>query len=160
MPTQDTVGEVRAALGDRHVTAADFDRCVQEFQEGLGRFFDGDPGPCKALMSRQEDVTLANPFGPIVRGWAQVEQAMDRAGLNYRDGAALGFDWAARYVTPVLAYTLWVERFTTKVGDRTIEGALRRTTVYRPESGSWRVVHTHADPITTPRGAESLSSGN
>ncbi len=140
------------------MVTSDFDACVEQFQEALGRFFDGDPEPCKPLMSRREDVTLANPFGPIARGWAQVEETMDRAGLNYRDGAATGFETAARYVTPELAYTVWVERFTTKVDDRQISGALRRTTIYRPESGSWRVVHTHADPITTPRGAESLRS--
>ena len=133
-----------------------FDACVEEFQQALGRFFDGDPGPCKRLMSRRDDVTLANPFGPIARGWAQVEAAMDRAGANYREGASIGFEVSTRYVTPELAYTVWVERFTTKVGDDQIAGGLRRTTVYRPESGSWRVVHTHADPITTARGAESL----
>ena len=133
-----------------------FDECVGQFQQALGRFFDGDPEPCKRLMSRRDDVTLANPFGPIARGWAQVDETMDRAGSNYRDGAATGFEIAARYLTPELAYTVWVERFTTKVDDQPISGALRRTTIYRPESGSWRVVHTHADPITTPRGAESL----
>ena len=138
------------------MVTSDLDAFVAQFQEALGRFFDGDPGPCKALMSRRDDVTLANPFGPIARGWPQVEAAMDRAGSNYRDGAAAGFELATRYVTPDLAYTVWVERFTTRVGDQSISGALRRTTVYRPESGSWRVVHTHADPITTPRGAESL----
>ena len=138
------------------MVTSDLDAVVVQFQEALGRFFDGDPGPCKALMSRGDDVTLANPFGPIARGWPQVEATMDRAALNYRDGGAAGFELASRFVTPELAYTVWVERFTTKVDDQPISGALRRTTIYRPESGSWRVVHTHADPITTPRGAESL----
>ncbi len=138
------------------MVTSDFDACVEQFQQALGRFFDGDPEPCKRLMSRREDVTLANPFGPIARGWAHVEETMDRAGLNYREGASTGFETSSRYVTPELAYTVWVERFTTTIGDQVIAGALRRTTVYRPESGSWRVVHTHADPITTPRGAESL----
>ncbi len=135
---------------------SDFDECVGQFQQALGRFFDGDPEPCKRLMSRRDDVTLANPFGPIARGWPQVDETMDRAALNYRDGAATGFEPAARAVAPELAYTVWVERFTTRVDDRLIAGALRRTTIYRPESGSWKVVHTHADPITTSRGAESL----
>ncbi len=138
------------------MVTSDFDECVDEFQRALGQFFNGDPGPCKVLMSRQGDVTLANPFGPIARGWARVEETMDRAGSNYRDGASTGFETAARYVTSELAYTVWVERFTTMVGNERIAGALRRTTIYRPESGSWRVVHTHADPITSARGAESL----
>ena len=33
---------------------------------------------------------------------------------------------------------------------------LRVTMVYRTEDGTWRVVHRHADPITTPQPAASV----
>jgi ketosteroid isomerase-like protein len=33
---------------------------------------------------------------------------------------------------------------------------LRVTMIYRPEDGTWKVVHRHADPISTPRPAETL----
>jgi hypothetical protein len=33
---------------------------------------------------------------------------------------------------------------------------LRVTTVLRPEGGVWKIVHRHADPIATPRSAESV----
>ena len=142
------------------MATSDFHESVAQFQRALDQFFRGDAEPCKQMMSRREDVTLANPFGPIARGWAQVDDAMDRAAMNYRDGAATGFESAVEYETPELAYTVWVERFTTRVGDELKSGALRRTTIFRPESGSWRVVHTHADPITSPRGAESVIPRN
>ena len=138
------------------MAAPDFHESVMQFQRALDQFFRGDPEPCKLLMSRQEDVTLANPFGPIARGWPQVDETMDRAAMNYREGAAIGFESAAEYETPQLGYTVWVEWFKTRVGEDLVSGALRRTTIFRPESGSWRIVHTHADPITSPRGAESL----
>jgi len=139
-------------------TTPDLQRVVEQFQAGLDAFFRGDPGPCKLLMSRRDDVTLANPFGPIALGWAQVEATMDHAGQNYRGGAATGFEMVARYTALELAYTVWVERFKTRMGpdDALVAGALRRTTIYRLEPDGWRIAHTHADPITTPRGAESL----
>ena len=34
--------------------------------------------------------------------------------------------------------------------------SLRVTTVFRREDGEWRIVHRHADPITSPRSLESL----
>ena len=34
--------------------------------------------------------------------------------------------------------------------------ALRVTMIFRPEDGEWKIVHRHADPITTPQPAESV----
>jgi ketosteroid isomerase-like protein len=34
--------------------------------------------------------------------------------------------------------------------------ALRATMILRPEEGTWKVVHLHADPITIPQPAESV----
>jgi ketosteroid isomerase-like protein len=140
------------------MATSDFDQFVEQFQASLDEFFTGNAEPAKSLMSHREDVTLANPFGPIARGWREVEETMDRAALNYREGTATGFETAAQYVTPELAYTVWVERFRAKLGagDEVISGALRRTTIFRRESQAWRIAHTHADPITMSKPPESL----
>lgn len=136
----------------------EFDEMVARFQQALDEFFGGDAEPTKKLVSHRDDVTLGNPFGPFARGWDEVSAVMDRAALNYRGGGATGFEIVARCVTAELAYTVWVERFSTKLGgaDAMTSGALRRTTVYRPEEGVWKVVHSQADPITTTRPAESV----
>ena len=83
---------------------------------------------------------------------------MERAASNYRDGRATGFETLATYVTPGLAYLVELERFEVKVGgsEDIASVALRVTTILRPEDGQWRIVHRHADPITTPRSAESV----
>lgn len=138
--------------------ASDFDQAVEQFQEALDEFFKGNPEPAKELMSHRDDVTLGNPFGPTALGWEHVSQVMDRAALNYREGAATGFEVAAKYAGPELAYTVWVERFKAKVGSKPemVSGALRRTTIFRLEDGAWRVVHSQADAITTAQSAESI----
>jgi hypothetical protein len=28
--------------------------------------------------------------------------------------------------------------------------------IFRPEEGTWKIVHRHADPITTPQAVESV----
>jgi ketosteroid isomerase-like protein len=139
----------------------DFDHLVELFQQAVDEFFRGNPEPAKRLVSHRDDVTLGNPFGPFARGWQQVNDAMDRAGLNYKDGGATAFEVVARRVTPELGYTVWVERFKSRIAgaEAMASGALRRTTVYRPEDGVWKVVHSQADPITTARPAESVIRG-
>ena len=121
-------------------------------------FTRGDPGPLKAIYSRADDVTLANPFGSPVLGWTAVEATMTRAALNFRDGRALGFDHISEVVTPGLAYMVEMERFEAKVGggSEVVPVTLRVTTVLRPEGGAWRIVHRHADPITGDRAADSV----
>jgi ketosteroid isomerase-like protein len=131
---------------------------VDEYHRALDAFFRGDPAPAKELYSHREDASLANPFGPVAVGWEKVEQTMERAATNYRDGSATGFDTLSTNVTTEMAYLVEMERFEAKVGgeDEMATGALRVTSILRPEDGAWRVVHRHADPITMPRTAESV----
>ena len=64
----------------------------------------------------------------------------------------------AKYVTPELAYVVEIELAKAKVGGREdiTPYALRATMIFRPEDGVWKVVHRHADPITTAQPAESV----
>ncbi len=83
---------------------------------------------------------------------------MDRGASPFRDGKFLSAEIIAKYVTPELAYVVEIERGEAKVGGReeTIPWALRATMIFRPEEGTWKVVHRHADPITTEQPAESV----
>ncbi len=136
----------------------DFDEVVEHYQRALGEFVKGNPEPNKMVFSHREDVTLANPLGPPTRGWEQVAATMERAASQFRGGEKVGFDIVAKYVTPELAYIVWVERTKAKVGGRQDVApiALRVTTIFRPEDGVWKVVHRHADPITNVQAPESV----
>jgi ketosteroid isomerase-like protein len=136
----------------------DVDRLIEQFQLSMDGFLKGDPEPTKRVFSHREDVTLANPFGPPVRGWERVAERQERGASNYRDGEIYDFETVAKYVTPELAYVCWVERTNAKVGGREeiTPCDLRVTMIFRPEDGTWKVVHRHADPITSARPAESV----
>ena len=140
------------------MSTTDFDDVVEHYHLALGEFVKGNPEPVNMMFSHREDVTLANPLGPTVRGWEQVAAAGERAASLSREGEIVGFDIVAKYVTADLAYIVEVHRFKAKVGGRqeVAPFALRVTTIFRPEDGTWKVVHRHADPITTARPAESV----
>jgi ketosteroid isomerase-like protein len=137
---------------------SEFDRLIEQQHEALDRFANGEHEPLAELWSRADDVTLGNPFGPFVRGFDAVNVTMARAAALYRDGRAVGFDRFAEHVGDDVAYLVEVERFEAKMGGRTEVSSvsLRCTSIFRREDGDWRLVHRHADPITAPRGAESV----
>ncbi len=110
------------------------------------------------MFSHREDVTLANPLGPPAHGWDEVAAAGERAASQFRDGEMVGFETIEKYVTDELAYIVRVERARAKVGgsEDITPIALRVTMIFRPEDGEWKIVHRHADPITTAQPAESL----
>ena len=137
---------------------ADFDRVVEQNHAAVDEFMRGNNRPLEHLYSRRDDVTLGNPFGPFVRGFDEVVEAMERAAMYYRDGKAIGFDLVTKEVTQDLAFVVEVERLSSKVGDSEEETpvSLRVTSIFRNEDGEWKLLHRHADPITSPRAAESV----
>ena len=136
----------------------DVDELIARYQLGLDDFMKGNPEPVKELYSHREDVTLANPLGPPAHGWDEVAATIEHAASQFRDGRLVGVEIVEKNVTPEFAYTLWLEHGEGKVGGREdiAPATLRVTMIYRPEEGGWKVVHRHADPITSAQPAESV----
>jgi ketosteroid isomerase-like protein len=139
----------------------DVNELIEQWQLAAGEFVKGNPEPVEKLWSRREDVTLANPYGPPVRGWEQVAKTIEHAASLRRDGEFVGSEMVAKYVTPELAYVVQLERAKAKVGGREDIApiATRATMIFRPEDGTWKMVHRHADSITTAQPTESVIQG-
>ncbi len=136
----------------------DFDEVLEQYQLATAEFIKGNPEPYKMVFSHRDDVTLANPFFPTVRGWDEVAQTLERTASHLRDGEFVGSEIIAKYVTAELAYVVALVWERAKVGgsEDITPIALRTTMILRPEEGTWKVVHLHGDPITTPQAAESV----
>lgn len=73
---------------------------LEEYHRAGLEITNGNPEVYKALYSRRDDVTPANPFGPPARGWSEVAATLDQAAENYRDGEVVGFENVSTVVTP------------------------------------------------------------
>ena len=138
----------------------DLSIAIEQSHAALRAIWRGDPSLYEELYSDADDVTLGNPFGPYVRGLRNVKATIARAASNFRDGEVTGIELIAKYVSDDLACIVEVERGRTKVGggEELVQVALRVTSLFRLERGNWKLVHRHADPITTPRPAASVIS--
>jgi ketosteroid isomerase-like protein len=137
----------------------DLDALIEEYHAGLAEFVRGDASRFAAVFSQSDDVTIANPFGPARRGWADALATFNRAAAHYSDGTVAGFDEISRGVGTDMAYLLEVERYVAKMGGAAEAGnvALRVTSVFRrDDAGAWSVVHRHADTILSERPPESV----
>jgi ketosteroid isomerase-like protein len=139
----------------------DVDEVLEQYQLATSEFVKGNPEPYKMIFSHSEDVTLANPFFPPVRGWDKVAETLERTASRLRDGEFVSSETVAKCVTAELAYVVSIVREKARVGasgDIT-PIVLRTTMILRPEEGTWKIVHLHGDPITTPQPAESVIQG-
>ena len=132
---------------------SDFDGAVEAFRGALEPYVKGDPKPVTEFFSRRDDVTLANPIRPPRRGPAEVDKAIAEGAAQLRDGSIRGFEEVSRYSTSDLGYVVQIERTQARLGgnENISPIALRATMIFRREGDTWRVVHRHADPITTPQ---------
>ena len=78
--------------------------------------------------------------------------ALDFASSRFGDGEVADLETLARYVTADLATTLEIEWWNARVGGREDLSRfyLRVTSTFRLQDQGWKLVHRHADPLTTP----------
>ena len=88
----------------------DVDELIERLHFALRELVNGDPEPLKEIYSHREDVSLADPFGPAVRGWDRAARAVEGSASNYRDGKIVGLEEVANYVTSELACIVEIER--------------------------------------------------
>src|SRR5262245_20370524 len=106
---------------------------IQQYRSALDDCSRGDAAPVTTLSARRDAVTLANPFGPAVRGWSDVEAKLNFASSRVRNGAVTGFETVAEYLSGDLATILEVEHWRAEVSgqDDLSSFDLRVTTTFR-----------------------------
>jgi ketosteroid isomerase-like protein len=138
--------------------SAEFDALIEPYHDALASIINGNPDGYKSFYSGGDDITLANPFGGVARGRSDVEDRLERAAANYREGEITSIETITKFVTPDLAYLVELEHYQAKVGDSDefSPSGLRVTSVFRPEDGAWKLVHRHADPAIGRRPPEAV----
>ena len=106
----------------------------------------GDASPRMAMWSHNDPVTL---FGAAFSGsgWAPLSATFDVLASRFSNCKSWEYEVIAAGASGDLAYVVGIEHTTASVGGAAPESyELRVTTIFRRESGEWKVVHRHADP--------------
>jgi ketosteroid isomerase-like protein len=92
-----------------------------------------------------------------------VALTQEHSASRFTDGTDVDFEIVETYVSAELACVVLIERMKARVSgsedtssESAVPVALRVTMTFRPEDGEWKVVHRHADSVTTAQPAESV----
>lgn len=134
---------------------------IGQSHEALRKILNGDPSGYAALFADRDDITLGNPFGPFGVGRVAVLAALNNAAKKYTDGSVVRVERVAVYGGGNRFVLVEIEHDRAKLGTSPnfAEFAARVTSVYEKIDGQWKLVHRHADPITSARPAESMLPG-
>ncbi|MDT4915150.1 MAG: hypothetical protein QOC66_4278 [Pseudonocardiales bacterium] len=114
----------------------------------------GDARERIAMWSRTEPLTLFGA-GMNGRGWDQIGPIFDVLGTQFSDCLAYENEIIAAEARGDLAYTVALERTTASInGAEPKPYILRVTTIFRRETGEWKVVHRHGDALPADIGAD------
>ena len=123
-------------------------------------FVKGNPQPLKDICSHADDVTVLGGYGGFEKGWsAQVEKRYDWASARFNSTEdERRVENISLVVTSEMAYSVDIERTKIRLAntDEVRPMALRVTSVFRRESGQWKVVHRHADPLVEAQPAAAI----
>lgn len=131
-----------------------FQTFLRRWEDAQSRFLNGDPTLWKQNSSQEEDATIFGAFGGHEKGWKEVGPRYDWAASQYKQsGARKQVEYLNIDVSGDLAFTVSIERDAVQIGNQTKPEAraLRVTQVFRRESGAWKLLHRHADPLMEKR---------
>jgi hypothetical protein len=88
----------------------DFDQTVEKYHLTLIEFARGNPKPVNALLSHEDDVSLAGGFGGFTQGYEKVAKNIEFAATQFREGQ-ISFENLAKYATHDLGYIVEIDTY-------------------------------------------------
>jgi ketosteroid isomerase-like protein len=113
-------------------------------------FVNGDPAAFTALWSEGDDVTIFGGFGSGERGRDEIVARLAWASARFHSGE-LEYEPITSGNSGELGYAVGIERGrATLVGsEEPGEMVLRVTHLFRHQDGEWKLIHRHADAVTS-----------
>jgi ketosteroid isomerase-like protein len=131
------------------------DQSFEEFMEHqrprvAAAFVNGDPGPLREISATADPATFYGPGGGIEHGSAHVLAGNDKAAKQFQRGGTTELEVFHNGHDGQLAYWTGLQHAVVRLEGKAepVPMTLRVTEIFRRESGAWKLMHRHADPLT------------
>ncbi len=129
----------------------DFEPFLTQREDAARAYVCGDPAPLGRLAARVHPATFFPPRGGHREGTSDVAATYAGDAAQFRPEGETHFDILAHAAGDSVAYWTGFQRAKVQMqgSSEPVEMNLRVTEVFRREGGNWKMVHRHADPLTT-----------
>ena len=134
-----------------------FERFMKQREAAASAYVSGDGRPVEDLATHLSPASFFGPNGGHVAGAPEVLQSHRQGAQLFEPGGDSRFEVLHQAASGGLAYWVGFQRASTRMRGQTkpVLFHLRITEVFRHESGQWKLIHRHADPLTEPKNDRS-----
>jgi len=129
----------------------DFEQFMKHREAAARAYVRGDAGPVSQIATRNAPATFFGPNGDFDQGPDRVASMYAQGAAQFESDGDSNFEILHMSASAEIAYWVGFQRATARLHRSAEVGPinLRVTEVFRREAGEWKLVHRHADPLTS-----------
>ena len=129
----------------------DFKQFMNRREDAARAYVNGDAGPVSRISAQISPATLIHPNGDYEQGAEQVSSRYVHDAEHFESGGDSSFEVLQMAASDGIAYWVGFQRATARLkgNPEAVPMRLRITEVFRREGDEWKLVHRHADSLTS-----------